>query len=309
MDFSIVLCTYNRSGNLRRVLKDLEDLAVPQGVSHEIIVVDNNSSDDTKSVVEATIRGQPEVFRYARESRQGKAFALNTGIGLSRGDILIFTDDDVQIDRLWLAEIMRSFESYPCMGIGGRIIAVWNSPKPEWFEEGGRYQLIPAVVVEFDLGDQPSEMRTGAWGANMAFRRAAFKKYGLFREDLGRNPANLIGGEDTEFCERLLRGGEQMMYIPSAIVYHPVDVKRTTRQYFQSWYFDNGRTLMRNNAAQNDTTRYFGVPRRLFRTHASLCARWLCTLDAKRRFYYKLQLYQNAGAILESRRRFARSRR
>ena len=218
------------------MLSGLNRLTLPRETSCEVIIVDNNSNDDTRSTVEAITRKRPGFFKYIFEARQGKSFALNKGISIAQGDIIAFTDDDVELDTEWLVEIIRVFESYDCAAVGGRTVPVWNSPKPYWYEEAGPYRLLSAIV-KLDLGESLCELKIPPPGANMAFRRAIFEKYGLFREDLGPNSRDLIRGEDAEFCWRVIHGGEKFIYAPRVIVYHPVDENRTKKGIFSSLVF------------------------------------------------------------------------
>jgi glycosyltransferase involved in cell wall biosynthesis len=299
MDISIVVCTYNRCETLRKVLRDLNKLRIPEGTSCEVLVVDNNSNDGTRAVVEEFVKNRSGFFKYIFESRRGKSSALNTGVNSARGEVIAFTDDDVTVDGEWLAEIEGAFESYGCMGIGGKIIPVWNCERPQWFEEEGPYSLY-AAVVKLDLGDEARELQVPAFGANMAFRRTAFEKYGLFREDLGPNPENLIRGEDSEFSLRVIRGGEKFMYVPTAVVYHPVEEQRTEKKYFQKWYFDYGRSKVRKQPISDRAICYKGVPKYLIRMLLEQTVKWILSLNPRRRFYYKLQAYEIAGEIAES---------
>jgi glycosyltransferase involved in cell wall biosynthesis len=304
MNISIIICTYDRCESLRRVLCDLNNLRLPEGTSCEVLVVDNNSKDDTRAVVEDFSKKRTDFFKYLFESRQGKSFALNKGISHAQGDIIAFTDDDVFIDSEWLAEIKQALDSYDCMGIGGKILPAWNCEKPRWFEEEGPHSLY-AAVVKLDLGDELCELKSPAFGANMAFRRAAFQKYGLFREDLGPNPENLIRGEDSEFSWRLLRGGEKVMYLPTAIVFHPVEQKRVKKGYFQRWYFDYGRAMVRRGHIPDGTKCFLDIPRYLLRILFEQTIKWMFCFQPKRRFGHKLQIYETAGQIVES---YARSK-
>ena len=303
MDFSIIICTYNRCESLLKVLDDLKTLRVPENTSYEILVVDNNSRDDTRATIEAASQERPGSFKYIFEPRQGKSFALNTAVKSARGDIVAFTDDDVELDSEWLVEIKRAFDLHDCMGIGGRILAVWDSEVPWWYEEHGPYRLMGAIV-RLDLGEEPCELRIPAWGANMAVRRTAFEKYGRFREDLGPNPdSRMYSGEDTEFWLRLIHGGEKLIYAPKVLVYHPVEEKRKKQNYFLSWYFNYGRAMTRIEQNPEGAIYYFGVPRYLFRQLLEGLANWIFCPNRKRRFYYKLKVYEIAGQIAESRTR------
>lgn len=299
MDVSIIVCSYNRCESLRSVLKDLIMMEEPLNVSYEVLVVDNNSTDETKSVVEAAIKEKPSLFKYIFEPKQGKSFALNTGVTSAQGNIMAFTDDDVQIDRNWLVGIISCFDCYDCAGVGGRIMPVWNSKKPRWYDEG--HPFGPGGgIVKLDFGEYPCELNKPVWGANMAFRREVFDKYGLFKEDLGPNPNNLIRGEDKEFCLRLICGKEKIIYAPKALVYHPVEEKRVTKKYMELWWFNEGRARQRSNPI--DVTKsicYFGVPKYFFRCFLNAAVKWLFCINSQRRFIYKLQVYAIAGEIAE----------
>ncbi len=299
---SVIICTHNRAASLVETLRSLAQMAVPAWLSWELLVVDNNSTDGTRKATEefATISGLR--VRYLFEARQGKSFALNAGIVMAKGQILAFTDDDVQVDRNWLSAMWHVFEASDCIGVGGRIVATWNRPKPTWLEEEGPYRLM-AVIVKFDLGEDSCALEVPPFGANMAFKRVAFEKYGLFRVDLGPGAGRrrLAGGEDTEIGRRMMSAGEKLIYAPDAMVFHPVEPHRARRRYFQTWYFNYGRAEIRCSGWTSETRRYFGIPRYLFRELATDIFRWCVSFNRKRRFYYKLQAYLAAGAISEAR--------
>jgi len=274
----------------------------PTRVTWDVVVVDNNSNDRTSEVI-AGFRRSPDLdIHYVFEERQGKSFALNTGIRSSRGEILAFTDDDAEIDKAWIGSICGAFEKHQCTGVGGRIVAAWNSPKPRWLEEGGPYGLM-AAIVKFDLGDNEVEidMRTAPYGANMALKRVAFEKYGYFREDLGPGARGLAAGEDTEICRRMIAAGERFVYVPKAVVFHPVEPSRAKRSYYQSWYFKFGRVAIRCEGWPAETKFVFGIPRYLFRRILTDAIRWMVSRERNHRFYHKLQFCMTAGYIWEAR--------
>jgi glucosyl-dolichyl phosphate glucuronosyltransferase len=298
---STIICTCNRSQSLERTLESLRAIAIPQNFTWELIVADNNSTDNTRLIMERFIQDTVLPIRYVFEPRQGKSFALNTAVRMARGETLVFTDDDVLVDSDWLSEIEAAFDQWRCVAIGGKIIPVWSCPKPKWLLMKGPRKLN-AAIVSYDLGDEPCVigMKTLPFGANLALKKSLFEKYGDFRTDLGPNAGTLMVGEETEFCRRLLRGGEILMYAPQAIVYHPVDPKRTEKRYFRRWYFDFGRGLVREVGVPEKAVRYFGVPRYLIPSFAREVLRWLVAIGSQRRFYYKLQICQLAGEIYEA---------
>jgi GT2 family glycosyltransferase len=278
-------------------------MSVPSDEKWELLVVDNNSTDATKSCVAEFAQENRVPVRYIFEGRQGKPFALNTGIQHAGGEILLFTDDDVVVDRYWLANTLRTFSETNSLGVGGRIVPVWpDQKKPSWFQTEGPYGLMSAIA-SYDLGADRCELTsaTAPFGANVAFHRRAFERYGYYRTDLGPSAGKDRvggGGEDTEFARRLIRSGERLTYTPAAIVYHPVEPERTRKRYFQLWHFEHGKSLMKLQNDAPSEVRYFGVPRYLFRSLFESAAKWIGALDCQRRFYYKLQTYLFAGSIV-----------
>jgi GT2 family glycosyltransferase len=289
MRLSIIICTWNRAELLKETLLSLEKSQLPQDLDWEVIIVDNNSSDGTAAVCQKFLRENPQRYRYIVEKRQGKSFALNTGIENARGRILSFTDDDVIVDPAWLAETIRMFESTPCIGIGGKIVPLWNSKKPAWLTSEGPYK-------------HPCEIKAPALGANLSLRKEAFEKYGLFRTDLGPTAGSEIRGEDNELCWRLLRAGERLIYAPKAIVFHPVDMRRIDKRYFQAWYYGMGQSRPRIARAPEASVRYFGIPKYMIRWYLRDLLLWVSSLTSKRRLYYKLQFCATIGQMMEERR-------
>ena len=302
MDISIIICTYNRCRSLATVLESIRNLNVPAPVEWETLVIDNNSSDATREVVKRFSGSDKGYVRYIFEGRQGKSYALNTGINAARGDILAFTDDDVTVHQDWVRELLKIFNSHDCRGVGGKIIPVFAGGIPSWL------RLEPPFLnplVAFDLGAEPCVLTKEPFGANMAFRRGIFGTYGLFRTDLGPVEGNPMGkGEDSEFCSRLLAAGEPMMYAADAIVYHPVDENRLRKKYFETWFFNFGKaSIARAPAVPERVARLFGTPRYLYRRLASKWLAWQFTFDGHRRFCRKLELCQAIGQVVESARK------
>ena len=303
---SVIVCTYNRSQSLGKTLASLSQLSAPSGTSSELIVVDNNSTDDTAELVKAFAAASRFSVQYVFEIKQGLSHARNAGISAARGDLLAFTDDDVTIDSRWLCELHGIFDQFGCMGVGGRIVPVWTGQRPSWLELVFSHPLRSDIrlcgpLVSFDHGQEPCELHVLPFGANMAFKKAAFEKHGRFRTDLGRG-SSLMLGEDSEFGARLLRAGDKLVYAPGAVVYHPVPETRLRRAYFQSHYFNSGRYMVRVNGLPENAILWFGVPRYLVRSLLSQACNWLFTFDSPRRFRHKLGVWECVGEISEARR-------
>lgn len=296
-DLSVIVCTYNRAASLKSTLDNFSTLVVPPGLDWELIVVDNNSKDNTLEVIRQFTKTASFSVRYVFEGRQGKSAALNAGVAAAKGEVVVFTDDDVILHPEWLLNLKRAFDEFNCAGVAGRIMPVWQHPKPDWLEMEEQQ-----AIGHYELGDEPKQIEDhNPLGANSAYRRDLFAKYGTFRLDLGhRGEDRGITCEDTEFASRLFRAGEKIMYVPSAIVYHPVDPDRCNKAYFGKWHYNDGRSMIRAWPPPKNVARYFGVPRWLFRSLAENFLRWTFNFDAKRRFHYQLRTYRDVGRIVES---------
>jgi len=298
MDVSVILGTYNRAASLRTTLQTFAQLAVPSGLTWELLVVDNNSTDGTRALIERTAKDAKYCIRYIFEKTQGRSAALNSGIAAAQGEIIAFTDDDVLLHHEWISSLKQTFDQFDCAGVAGRIVPLWSHPQPHWLELEGQQ-----AVVNFELGNECRGIRFPPMGANSAFRRLVFARHGVFRLDLGVSGAkHTITCDDTEFGDRLIRAGEKIVYSPKAIVYHPVDPKRATKEYFLSWYYYNGRSLTRSAGLPNEGVFYFGAPRWLYREFLSNSAKWMFCLDGTRRFHHRLRTYRSIGNIVESQR-------
>lgn len=299
MKITVILCTFNRQASLARALDSVAASAVPASSDWEVIVVDNNSTDRTRSLVEDFCRSHPGRFRYLFEPKPGKSNALNAAIRNVQGDVFAFMDDDVIVQPDWLHNLTAHLNDDAWAGAGGRILPQWTGTPPAWLPTGDRYGLAPLAM--FDLGSEPCALEESPFGTNMAFRRDVFEKFGGFRTDLGPRPGTEIRNEDTEFGQRVLDGGARLRYEPSAVVYHEVSQKRLQQEYFLRWWFDKGRAEVRQRGAlSSGHWQLAGVPLYLFRRLGVWTWRWLVALKQSRRFSRKLNVWGIAGEIQES---------
>lgn len=298
MKISVILCTYNRCETLVNALDSIALSVMPESIAWEVIVVDNNSKDRTREVVEDYGRRYPGRFRYLFEARQGKSNALASGIREAQGRILAFVDDDVTVAPNWLQNLTAPLQEGAWVGSGGRILPEKNFSPPPWLPMQEKRGLAPFAF--FDLGTQPGPLYEPPFGTNMAFQKKLFAKHGGFRTDLGPCPGSEIRNEDTEFGERVLAAGEPLLYVPSAVVYHSIPEKRMRKNYFQAWWFDKGRAEIRQSGIPRDTRWYLaGVPLYMFRRLAIWIVRWIVEPRPARRFANKVNVWVTAGRIRE----------
>jgi glycosyltransferase involved in cell wall biosynthesis len=295
----------------------MQRLAQPPDCFVEIIVVDNNSADETRSVVDEASRG-PVPIVYLQEPRQGKSFALNTGLSHARGDLLALTDDDVIPNEDWLERIVSQFREREVTFVFGKVLPRWAQlPPPELLVPAAQSIWGPLAIV--DYGDAPEPYlptSTGQRlpiGANLAIVRSAIVSIGGWRTDLGKVNNSLIAGEDHEIFMRLRRHGLYAgFYDPSIIVRHYVPAARLTRRYFRRWFFWNGKTYalmladLYPEVDMSRVPRIGGVPRFLYRQGLAQAARWMKCVgrnDALAVLIEELRTIQYLGIFAECWRR------
>ncbi len=283
---SVIIATRDRAALLGSTLDALISQQSP-GAHCEIIIVDNGSVDETPEVVTAARERSPHPVIYLRETRPGKSHALNTALEHARGDILVLTDDDVLPSPGWLAAYARAFAETEADFAVGRILPLWEAPRPRW--------LSPAVYGVLAIPDGGSARLTIApgqndhimpLGANMAIRRRVMERVGGWDPRLGKLQGTLRTGEDHEFALKMTTAGFTGVYEPQALVAHRVPADRLRLGYFHRWFRDNGAVEAELEEQYPFEGPYlFGVPRYRWR----LCARdvWsllrgVATLDPRR---------------------------
>jgi glycosyltransferase involved in cell wall biosynthesis len=286
MKYSVVIATYNRATDLRDTLRSLAALR-PDG-PWEVIVVDNNSPDETRAVVEDAKQWFPVDLHYLFERQQGRSPALNTGIRAARGEIIATTDDDVRVPADWLDRAADGLEQLGCDYVGGRVLPIWGGPRPPWLPNHGGKQW--AVIALLDYGPTPLEFGARVpLGVNMAFRRQAFDNAGLLDPQTGRKAGTLLGQEVREWCIRARKHGVRGFYVPELVVEHIIPAERLTKAYFRRWFYWRGisRALLYARAgldmeAPERTVHDFsrvphiaGVPRYLYRKALGAGYAWL----------------------------------
>jgi glycosyltransferase involved in cell wall biosynthesis len=251
---SVLIATRNRGPELETQLRSFGAIEAPDG-GWELLVIDNGSSDRTAHILQRVAAEGRLPLRPLSEPRRGKSRALNLAVPAARGDLLAFTDDDAVVQPQWLRAFERAAARHPeAIGFAGRAPAQ-GGPAP-----------VGHGIVNYEHGDLDFEIRpfeTPPPGVNLAFRRRAFERYGLFREDLG--PGSPVQrAEDTEFVRRLWLGGERLRYVADAIVRNPVHTERLSRRFSLRWTFWVGRSNARMTGRPGGVPTVGGVPRYLY---------------------------------------------
>ena len=228
--FSIIVCTYNRDKYLYGALQCIAENGYPTD-AYEIVLVNNMSTDNTESECQRFQNDYPTVdFRYFVETQQGLSFARNRGIKESRGEILLFLDDDSYIQPNYLINLQHQLEAFPnADAFGGKIDPVFESGEPPKWLSKWNYSWVSAI----DMGDKvcPFEGKAFPIGANMGISKAMLSKIGVFNTELGRSKKNLMGGEEKDLFERIRQQGGNIYYFPDVVVQHVIPPSRTTKDY------------------------------------------------------------------------------
>jgi glycosyltransferase involved in cell wall biosynthesis len=263
VSISVIIATYNRCESLKDTLNSLLAQEGSGSFDYEILVIDNNSKDKTKEVVESYLSKFNGKIRYLFEPKQGKTFALNRAIKEAKGEILAFTDDDVIIDKEWLLNIFECFKKYDCDGIGGRILPLYLESAPKWVKDNRA--LLGGPIANYDYGKDTQIYNNNFQpfvGSNMSFKKYCFDKVGLFRTDFG--PGTAYWSDDTEFFMRVEAFSKNLYYCGKALVWHKINRKMMSYKYLAKWYIRAGRFRAKQNTKRKDMICYFGIPRYIF---------------------------------------------
>jgi len=300
VDVSVVISTYNRCNLLAHALESLRHQE-PVDVSYEILVVDNNSTDETKNVTQRFIDQDPEKFRYIFEPKQGLSYGRNAGIANARAEVIAFTDDDVCVTGDWVARIKAGFLAEPGADfLGGKVLPRWSGAPPEWLT---RAHWTPLALL--DYGDQPfyvdANRPLSLIGANCAFRKSVFEQVGLFRADYQRVKNGVGSLEDHELLLRLWQAGHKGIYLPDLTFTAEVQDDRLEKSYHRVWHTGHGRfhALLRSDLLERSKLgKIFGVPAHLYRRALSDAVHWTISQlfgQREKAFGYEVRLRFFAG--------------
>jgi glycosyltransferase involved in cell wall biosynthesis len=313
MDFSVIVCTYNRARNLPRCLGALARQSGTEGIAWEVLVVDNNSTDDTPAMVERLARELPITIRYARETQQGLNYARNTGVRESRGTYFSYVDDDIEVSPVWLASLYRNFLANDADAVGGRIHLDPSIKLPRWIQDDATKGFLGFQ----DFGDESFRMdgrKRYPFGGNMAFHRRVVDRIGFFnpllgRKGAGRKRSELFKGAETDYFHRLADAGEaRIFYEPNAIVYHQVQPFQLEKRYFRTIHSNAGYQRAFYDDTQFDHT-ILGVPRFMYRLLLSEIGEYLrqvLTRGPDAAFRQQMTIGHTVGAMLGYSRRAGR---
>lgn len=263
MDVSVVLCTYNRGELLANALQSLHKQKT-NGISYEVIVVDNNSTDHTKELVRRFVNSDPH-FRYLFEPKQGLSHARNAGIAAAQSDLIVFTDDDIEFADDWVQQNFETGQKFPDADyFGGKVLPIWPGPVPSWV----KHSMNPFALQ--DWKDKPVVMSPAhphcLVGASLAIRRRAFDRAGLFSVDTQRVKGGIGSTEDFDWEKKVWEYGGHGVCVPEIVCWSPIDPDRLQKAYHRRWHRGNGKfQAISCNSENEGPRRVLGVPLFVYR--------------------------------------------
>jgi glycosyltransferase involved in cell wall biosynthesis len=247
---SIAVCTLNRAALLDDALASLAVPGTRRGAPFEVLVVDNGSTDGTRSVGERWAARAAFPVRYVRETAPGLSAARNRAIREAAAEWLWYVDDDVLFSPGWLDGVLDGLRRFPdASALAGAVTLAFEPAAPAW---------LPAAALPYygmtRLGDVPRRLgpTENPVGANMGFRRAVFDAVGLFSEGLGRTGETLRSCEETDLMDRLRQRGLVAAYVPAAEVRHRIRADRATMRWLRRRAYWGGITYVLTNGRAAD---------------------------------------------------------
>lgn len=299
VNMTVAICTWNRCESLRQTLDHMARLRVPDGVTWELLVVNNNCTDGTDDVCAAFRDRLP--IRVLHEPRPGQSFARNLAVAEARGEFLAWTDDDVLVDPAWLSGLLAAFRDFGASWAFGSSEPEWPSTAPSWYEPRfrGNFAVLDYGEAPFVVqGDQPF------FGLNFAGLLSAHVELGGFNTEYGFKGKGGGVGEDVDLFERAFRAGMKIVYTPGARVRHVIEPERIHKAYHRrrQWvslpkYYGHMRIVFGNARWLGGLPRFFYAD--ALKDLLGFAAAAL-TFDQSLRFYHELRLMRFAGLLREA---------
>lgn len=265
---SLIVATYNRADRITQCLDSIVEQTA-ESASWEAIIVNNNSTDNTIEVVEQFIQQHPtHNIHLVTERKQGLSHARNCGIERAKAPIIAIIDDDEEVVPQYTEAYLNFFDQHlEVATAGGAIIAKYDSPPPHWLSPLTEIPIANPIAPKGNIRPFPKGKIPG--GGNMAIRRSAIEKYGVFDPELGRRGNQLLGGEESNLFERLRSGGEQIWLVPEAAIYHNISDDKLQRKYLDKLWFNIGVSQLRRAHIEGVSTHRIWVRE---------SSKWLVTL-------------------------------
>jgi len=298
MDLSLIISTWNNSKRLQVTLEWISRCKIPVDLEWELVLVNNNCTDNTDEIVK-NFFGKLPLF-YVYEPRQGLSLSKNTGLKASSGKLILFTDDDVKPCPGWIDTYWGAYQKNP-EGFfwGGPIESEYEKSRPD--DELLKYAIMPSVRG-LNFGNKPRLLKHDEFfvSANWACPSEAFNKIGVFDINKGLNPSSgrIKTGEETDIMNRLRESGIEGWYLPEASLLHFVPRSKCTIKHVASRLeaeaYNNSIKVINNYIGST----IFGVPPYLIKMATLNYLKWLwAKINGKKGFEEYIRFKKTLGMI------------
>jgi glycosyltransferase involved in cell wall biosynthesis len=247
---SVAICSWNRERLLRGTLASLAAAAPPRSLTWELLVILNNCDDNSLAVVDAFRERLPIVCEV--EPWPGHSHARNRAVDIASGDFIVWTDDDVHVDRDWLCAYEDAFLRWPEASVfGGPIHPLFEGGIPSWLEKGLHFCDSAFATRSVPQGEAPIVLKGDdlPFGANFALRTSDQRRF-RYDSRLGRRPGRwIVGGEELDVIRAILASGGTGRWVPRAVVRHVIPPERQTIRYLRSYFVGHGYVLAQTSSA------------------------------------------------------------
>jgi hypothetical protein len=270
LDISIVMATWNRSKRLEQTLTHFSKLDT-RGIQWELIIIANGCTDATDEIVARFAKILPIVS--LQEPVASKSRAMNRGLAMARGDILILTDDDIIPDSDWLQEWLRAARRWPNDAVfGGRIDPLFPPETPAWLAHPD-FEFAAGAFAQYVPAHTEGPVNAAPYGPNQAVRKQALAGM-QYCDSVGPQGSAFAMGNDVELMRRLHHNGHRYIYVPTARVQHPVEPHQLTLKWLlgRAHRLGRGHVRLRLHDYYHDYEQcvyLFGAPRFLWRQAAT----------------------------------------
>ncbi len=256
---SVVIPTYNCSNGILPLLDSLKSQSI-QKSSYEILVIDNNSNDDTKEIVQDFIDNHNLQVNYYFEPHPGSHNARNKGILESKGEIICFFDDDAEVSSNHLKLVYDEFAINKNIGVvGGRIYPKWEKEPSDWVYDYGT-RKVHGVFAYLDYGDERQVLKKDfLWCCNLCIKRELLMELNGFPyEGFPAKYKQYTGHGEIELIKKVRGLGFEIIYNPKAFVFHRVNKRRITLDYFieryERWGIEKTNWVFKSNKTKFKAT-------------------------------------------------------
>jgi glycosyltransferase involved in cell wall biosynthesis len=272
------------------------------GIDHELLIIDNNSTDTTREIAELFAKQNPRI-RYGFEPLQNLCHARNRGILESRGEIVAFVDDDVKFSSGWLTALASAFERHVDVAcVGGKVVPHFEADRPSWLDDDLSWIYGVTRYGDHEREIQPPETPIGC---NMAFRRVVFEQIGCFHPSLGRRGENLQSNDENRLFISVAKAGLKTLYSPDVLLAHRIPPARTSRNWVERRFYWQGISNVVLRQIDDDPLSRVILTRKAIKTFFGLLRRWkdtaglLSTKNGRNggAFKKQLEIYYKLGEL------------